>query len=159
MNRLVSYCLLLFVLWGGFGTNITAQADLLQSNSFTEDDILGVWTNSDKIVKVKIEKIGSHYFGKLVWLEKPNEPDGTPKLDKLNPDPSLRKVPFIGLRIMKDMKYRGNGVWGGGSLYDPEKGKSYGCKITMVSKDAANIRGFIGVSLLGKTEKFSRVSK
>lgn len=159
MNRLVSYCLLLFLVWSSTGQIGRTQADLLQSTSINEEDILGVWTNSDKILRVKIEKIGSHYFGKLVWLEKPNEPDGTPKLDKFNPDPALRKVPFIGLRIMKDMKYRGNGVWGGGTLYDPEKGKSYGCKITMISKDAANIRGFIGVSLLGKTEKFSRVSK
>lgn len=159
MNRLVSFCFWVFLLCGIPGQYVRAQADLLQSSSFGEDDILGVWTNSDKILKVKIEKIGSHYFGKLVWLEKPNEPDGSPKLDKHNPDPSLRKVPFIGLRIMKDMKYRGNGVWGGGTLYDPEKGKSYGCKITMTTHDAANIRGFIGVSLLGKTEKFSRVSK
>ena len=143
----------------GANFNASAQTVNLNSTTFTADDIIGIWVNSDKILKVKIEKIGSHYFGKLVWLEKPNEPDGTPKLDKNNPDVSLRKVPFIGLRVMKDMKYKGDGVWGGGTLYDPEKGKTYGCKITLVSIDIASIRGFIGLSLLGKSEKFSRVSK
>jgi uncharacterized protein (DUF2147 family) len=60
---------------------------------------------------------------------------------------------------MKDMKYKGNGVWSGGTLYDPEKGKTYGCKISLVNMNVASIRGFIGVALLGKSEKFSRVGK
>ncbi len=156
--------LVLFVFWSfftfvGVNQNLLAQSSQIKSQTFNADDIIGIWTNSDNIMKVKIEKIGSHYFGKLIWLEKPNEPDGSPKLDKFNPDPTLRKVPFIGLRVMKDIKYRGDGVWGGGTLYDPEKGKTYGCRITMVNSDVANIRGYVGVSLLGKTEKFSRVSK
>lgn len=159
MNRLViSFCLA-FLVFTGLNLQVSAQSKTLSSQTFNADDICGTWTNSDKVMKVKIEKIGSHYFGKLIWLEKPNEPDGAPKLDKHNPDPTLRKVPFIGLRVMKDMKYRGDGVWGGGTLYDPEKGKTYGCKITLVNMDEANIRGYIGVSLLGKTERFSRVDK
>ena len=159
MIRLVIFFCSVFFAFSGLNLQVSAQSTLLASETFTADDILGVWANSDNIMRVKIEKIGSHYFGKLIWLEKPNEPDGKPKLDKFNPDPNLRKVPFIGLRVMRDMVYRGDGVWGGGTLYDPEKGKSYGCKITLVSIDIANIRGYIGVSLLGKTEKFSRVSK
>jgi uncharacterized protein (DUF2147 family) len=158
MNRLViSFCLLFFG-FSGLNLQVSAQSETSNSQTFNADDIVGTWTNSDKVMRVKIEKIGSHYFGKLVWLEKPNEPDGSPKLDKHNPDPTLRKVPFIGLRVMKDMKYRGDGVWSGGTLYDPEKGKTYGCKITLSSINVANIRGYIGVSLLGKTEKFSRVN-
>lgn len=157
MNRLVISFYLVFFVFAGLNLHLNAQSNNLSSQSFNADDIVGVWANSDKIMKVKIEKIGSHYFGKLIWLEKPNEPDGSIKLDKHNPDPTLRKVPFIGLRVMKDMKYRGDGVYGGGTLYDPEKGKTYGCKITLVSIDEANIRGYIGVSLLGKTEKFTRV--
>lgn len=159
MIRLVILFITLFFTFFGLNQQAFAQSKKISSETFTADDIIGVWSNSDNIMKVKIERIGSHYFGKLIWLEKPNEPDGKPKLDKHNPDPNLRKVPFIGLRVMKDMKYKGDGVWGGGTLYDPEKGKTYGCKITLVSKDVANIRGYIGLSLLGKTEKFSRVSK
>jgi len=159
MNKLVFYFTFSFFLMAGINPVAHSQSTEINGEAFQADDIVGTWTNSDKVMKVKIEKIGSHYFGKLVWLEKPNEPDGSPKLDKHNPDPDLRKVPFIGLRVMRDMKYRGNGVWSGGTLYDPEKGKTYGCKITLVSMDQANIRGYIGVSLLGKTEKFTRVSK
>jgi uncharacterized protein (DUF2147 family) len=159
MIRLVFRFCFSFLIFSGLNHQAYSQSNQLSSESFGADDIVGTWANSDNVMKVKIEKIGSHYFGKLVWLEKPNEPDGAPKLDKHNPDVTLRKVPFIGLRVMKDMKYKGNGVWAGGTLYDPEKGKTYGCKITLVSMNVANIRGYIGLSLLGKTEKFSRVSK
>jgi uncharacterized protein (DUF2147 family) len=159
MIRLVILFCSFFLVFSSFSLNISGQSNQLSPQSYSADDIIGTWTNSDNIMRVKIEKIGSHYFGKLVWLEKPKEPDGTPKLDKHNPDPNLRTVPFIGLRVMKDMKYRGDGVYSGGTLYDPEKGKTYGCKIAMVSKDIASIRGFVGVALLGKSEKFSRVSK
>jgi len=159
MNRLVFCFTFSIFLMAGINLNVFSQSTDLKSESFEADDIVGIWSNSDNIMKVKIEKIGSHYFGKLIWLEKPNEPDGSPKLDKFNPDPDLRKVPFIGLRVMRDMKYKGDGVYSGGTLYDPEKGKTYGCRITLVSVDQANIRGYIGVSLLGKTEKFTRVSK
>lgn len=159
MIRLVILFCCSFLMFVGTSFQASAQTVKISSQSFSADDILGVWANSDKVLNVKIEKIGSHYFAKIVWLEKPNEPDGAPKLDKHNPDPTLRKVPFIGLRVMKDMKFKGDGIWSGGTLYDPEKGKTYGCKITLISKDVASIRGFIGLSLLGKSEKFSRVSK
>lgn len=159
MIRLVFLFCWSFLLFVGTSFQASAQTVKINSESFNADDILGVWANSNKVLNVKIEKIGSHYFGKIIWLEKPNEPDGAPKLDKHNPDPTLRKVPFIGLRVMKDMKFKGDGIWSGGTLYDPEKGKTYGCKITLISKDVASIRGFIGLSLLGKSEKFSRVSK
>lgn len=159
MIRLVIFISWSFLTMVGTSFQASAQSVMINSKTYGADDIIGTWMNLDKILKVKIEKIGTHYFGKLIWLEKPLEPDGTTKLDKNNPDQSLRKVPFIGLRIMKDMKYKGDGIWSGGTLYDPEKGKTYGCKITLVSIGVASIRGFIGISMLGKSENFSRVSK
>lgn len=158
MSRLVIFMSMLVLFSVKGNTIIFAQSSQVNALTFNPDDILGVWSNSDKIMNVKIEKIGSHYFGKLIWLEKPNEPNGSPKLDKNNPDPTLRRVPFIGLRVMRDIKYRGEGVWGGGSLYDPEKGKTYGCKIMMDVKNEVKIRGYIGLTLLGKSEKFYRIS-
>lgn len=127
------------------------------SDEFVADDIVGGWLNDEKTIKVQIEKIGHKFYGKLAWLEKPNRPDGTPKVDEFNPDPSLRDVPFIGLRIVKDMQYKGNGVWTGGTIYDPEHGKTYGCKITLEDRDVAYIRGYLGISLIGKSVRFDRV--
>jgi uncharacterized protein (DUF2147 family) len=148
-----------------FSQGLYAQSVLASHNSvatsaktdkFTADGVIGVWVNEDQTVKVQIEKIGSRYHGKIIWLERPNWPDGTLKKDKYNPDPALRNVPFIGLRVVKDMEYRGNGVYGGGTIYDCESGKTYGLRLTLQDMDTALLRGYIGITLLGKTVTFVR---
>lgn len=51
------------------------------------DKLTGVWEPSHGKAKVKIEKIGSKYYGKIVWLREPNDPEtNAPKMDKNNPD-------------------------------------------------------------------------
>lgn len=124
---------------------------------FVADDIVGYWMHEENVVKIRIERIGNKFYGKMVWLEKPNFADGTPKKDIHNPDPVLRDTPFIGLRIVKDLEYKGNGTWGGGTLYDPEHGKTYGCRITLVSENEAYVRGYIGFTFIGKSVRFIRV--
>ncbi|MBN1327649.1 MAG: DUF2147 domain-containing protein, partial [Candidatus Cloacimonetes bacterium] len=47
--------------------------------------------------------------------------------------------------------------WKGGTIYDPESGKTYSCTMKL-SGDQLEIRGFIGISLLGRTEVWSRIS-
>jgi uncharacterized protein (DUF2147 family) len=130
----------------------------VQSEKFGKDAILGIWINEEKSVKVRIERIGNKYHGKIIWLERPNWPDGTVKLDKFNPDQSLRERPFIGMRTVMDLTYMGRDTWGGGKLYDPEEGKTYGCKISLDQKDVATIRGYIGLTLLGRSVYFYRVN-
>jgi uncharacterized protein (DUF2147 family) len=127
------------------------------AEKYGENALAGVWSNEEKTVKIKIERIGRKFFGKIVWLEKNHFADGSVKTDKLNPDPALRSTPFIGLRTLRDMEYEGNDTWGGGSLYDPESGKIYGCRITLNNYNLALIRGYIGLRLLGKTVRFERV--
>lgn len=133
-------------------------SNLFANSVLTSESIVGTWQDEKNIMKVQIEKFGNEFFGKIVWLEKPNESDGSPKLDKHNPDKSLRHIPFIGLRILKNLVYKGDGVWGGGNIYDPEHGKSYSCKITLNDINVANIRAFIGFSFIGKSMNFTRVS-
>lgn len=145
---------------------LTSQAAFSQKNStfgassgekFGSEAILGTWSPEDNAFQVKIEKIGNKYYGKLVWLNNPTGADGQPKKDELNPDPALRGTPFLGLRTLRDMEYLGNDSWGNGTIYDPETGKTYDCKITLKDKNSANIRGFMGISILGKTINFSRI--
>lgn len=127
------------------------------------DDILGVWNTEKNQAKVEIFKCQDKYCGRLVWLKDPDYPagskegtPGTPKIDNNNPEPALRSRPVLGLSIMTDFGYVGDNVWKGGRLYDPEKGKTYSGKITLVSPSQLDLRGFIGISLLGRTSKWTR---
>jgi uncharacterized protein (DUF2147 family) len=127
------------------------------------NDIVGVWYNQEKDAKIQIDKCGDKYCGKIVWIKEPNYPQGskegtpgTPKLDNNNPDPALRSRPRLGLEIMQDFQYAGDNLWKDGKVYDPKNGKTYSGKITMVSPTELDLRGFVGVSLFGRTAKWSK---
>ncbi len=47
--------------------------------------------------------------------------------------------------------------WNGGKILDPENGKTYKCYITLEDKNKLKLRGYIGFSLIGRTEYWYRV--
>ena len=144
---------------------IAGVLPLVATSGYTAgaDDILGVWDNQEKDAKIEIFKCGEKYCGKIVWLKEPNYPEGsdeglpgTPRLDNNNPDPMQRTRPVIGLRIMHDFAYAGDDRWKGGKVYDPKNGKTYSGKMTLVSPGKLNLRGFIGISIIGRTAIWTR---
>jgi uncharacterized protein (DUF2147 family) len=62
----------------------------------------------------------------------------------------------LGLVNMWGFKYSDNNEWTGGKIYDPKNGKTYSCKISMENNNSINVRGYIGVSLIGRTDKWTR---
>lgn len=123
------------------------------------DQLVGVWEPSHGKARVKIEKIGEKYYGKIVWLKEPNdETTGEPKTDKNNPDPALRENKLRGYRILKDFTYKGDGEYADGTIYDPENGNTYSCTIKMTDENTLDIRGYIGVSAFGRTDVWKRLS-
>lgn len=123
------------------------------------DRLLGVWEPSNGRARVKIEKIGTKYYGKIVWLKEPNDPKtNLPKTDKNNPDPTLQNAPLKGYRMLKDFVYSGSDEWAEGSIYDPLNGSTYSCTIKMEDPNTLSIRGYIGVSALGRTDVWKRLA-
>ncbi len=127
------------------------------------DDILGIWNNEEKDAKIEIFKCGERYCGKIVWLREPDYPagstegkPGTPKLDHNNPDPVLRTKPIMGLQVVREFAYAGGNRWIKGTVYDPKNGKLYSGKMTLVSVTRLDLRGFIGISLIGRTATWTR---
>jgi uncharacterized protein (DUF2147 family) len=125
----------------------------------TESDrLLGVWEPSNGKARVKIEKIGNKYYGKIVWLKEPNDPaTNQPKVDSKNQDASMRTVPLKGYRMLKDFTYSGNSQWENGTIYDPENGSTYKCIIKMTDANTLDIRGYIGIEALGRTDVWKRL--
>jgi uncharacterized protein (DUF2147 family) len=117
---------------------------------------MGTWYNSTRESRIEIYKCGDKYCGKIVWLKEPNYEDGKPKIDKNNPDATLQNRPIMGLALMKDFTYDAKNVWEDGQIYDPQSGKTYSCKMTLTSKDQLEVRGYVGISLLGRTDVWTR---
>jgi len=115
------------------------------------DDIIGTWLNQEATGKITIYKEGDKYFGKLIWLRTPlDSVTGLPRTDKENPDVKLKSTPLIGLVNLKNFVFDGKEEWSGGTIYDPKNGKTYKCYIQFDSQNRLKIRGYIGVSLLGR---------
>jgi uncharacterized protein (DUF2147 family) len=122
------------------------------------DDLVGVWEPSNGKVRVKIEKLGTKYFGRIVWLRAPiDSVTNKPKVDKNNPDVALRNVPLKGFRLLKDFTFKSAGEWTEGTIYDPENGSTYSCTIKMKDKNTLDIRGYIGISAFGRTDVWKRL--
>ena len=139
-------------------TILFVSGNLLAQN-FTTDDILGYWLNEEQDGKVNIYKENGKYYGKLIWLKNPiDEETGKPKLDKHNPDDELKKRPTKGIILMSDFEYEGEGLWEEGDIYDPKSGKTYSCYMKLETMDQLKVRGFIGISLIGRTTYWTRTT-
>lgn len=132
---------------------------MISGQAINSDDILGVWLNEDKDAHVEIYKEGDKYFGKIVWLKFPiDEETGKPKVDDENPDEDLRDQPVLGLVLLKDFVFDLD-EWDSGTIYDPKNGKTYDCYMELKDDDNLKIRGYIGISLLGRTTYWSKVKE
>jgi len=120
-------------------------------------DILGSWNTDGGDSRLELYKCDEQICGKIVWLKVPSYidsydgPVGETKIDRKNPDPALRGRPILGLQVMKGLTARSNYRWDKGICYDPESGRSYKCKMQLISPDRLDLRGYIGISLIGRT--------
>lgn len=121
------------------------------------DALLGVWLTASGKAHVKITKSGNYFYGRIVWLKEPLDENNKPKVDKNNPDANARNTPIMGIKLLSGFEYTGDKTWEEGTIYDPENGKTYQCKITQTNNNALNIRGFIGISMIGRTDIWTRV--
>ena len=124
------------------------------------DALVGYWQNGEGTGHIKIEKIGTKYYGKIVWLKEPNDKEtGKPKVDKKNPNKDMRNTPILGYRVLRDFVFQGDNKWKEGMIYDPKKGEDYKCNITLVNANTLDVRGFVGISLIGRTDTWKRIDK
>lgn len=115
------------------------------------DNLLGTYMTSEQDGMIEIFKKDNKYFGKLIWTKTPG------KLDDHNPDAKQKADKLVGKEILKNFDFDGKTTWHNGTIYDPKNGKTYNCKITRDDKGNLNVRGFIGISLIGRTAFWIKV--
>jgi len=120
------------------------------------DELMGIWLNHEKDAHVKIYKCGDEYCGKIVWMKEPEE-FGAPKKDKNNPEDSLKSRPVKGLDILVGFNFDNNKKWEDGTIYNPRDGKTYSCYLKILDDGQLKVRGFVGISIIGKTNYWTRI--
>lgn len=122
-------------------------------------DVLGTWktiddeTGQPKSIVEIYEKSGKIY-GKVIEI-----------LDTVHKNDLCTSCsgedankPILGLIVIKGLTREGK-EYNSGKILDPKNGKLYQCFITLVGNERLKVRGYIGISLLGRTQYWQRVKK
>lgn len=127
--------------------------------SAQSDPAYGYWLVESKRAVVRIEACdGSpdRACGEIVWLAEPLDSVGQPRLDVNNPEPALKSRQLCGLAMIGDFVRAKRGVWEDGFIYDPTEGETYSAWMEVQKDGALKVRGYIGVSLLGRSQIWTR---
>jgi uncharacterized protein (DUF2147 family) len=116
----------------------------------------GVWVNGDGDGWIELAIRDDELTGTIVGSPDDPEHRNPSRLDTENPDPALRSRPVRGLVIMTGFRYEGDGEWTGGRIYDPNSGNTYKGTIRVQDADTLKLRGYVGISLLGRTDTWTR---
>ncbi|MDO8316524.1 MAG: DUF2147 domain-containing protein [Flavobacterium sp.] len=119
--------------------------------------VIGKWkTIDDETGKAKsiveiYEKSGKIYGKVIDILEEENK-----KRVCTNCSGNDKNKPILGMTVIKGLSKEGS-QYTNGKILDPKNGKLYKCYITLETKDKLKVRGYIGISLLGRTQYWYRV--
>lgn len=124
--------------------------------SMQAQSIVGKWkTIDDQTGKAKsvveITEKNGVYYGKVIEILSENKDAICDKC------PADRKgKPIKGLTIINGMKKEGT-EFSGGKILDPVSGKEYKCIIKLNGANKLDVRGYVGISALGRTQTWTRM--
>jgi uncharacterized protein (DUF2147 family) len=116
----------------------------------------GTWTTIDdktgeKRAVVQVSDSGGSLSGTIVKVFP--QPGDTGMCHNCSGAFKDKKV--VGLNFLWGLKADGDNEWSGGSILDPKTGKIYKAKVTLKG-NKLYVRGYMGVSLLGRTQVWVR---
>jgi uncharacterized protein (DUF2147 family) len=145
-----------------FAALVVASLVVGASSASAQGTPVGTWKQYDDRKGdvrsiVRIEASGNELVGSILKVfPRPGEP-ADPKCEKCPDD--FKDKPVVGLRFLWGLTGSGR-AWDGGRILDPDEGKIYRVKLRL-SEDGKtlDVRGFIGVSLFGRTQHWVRTTE
>ena len=123
----------------------------------TQAQVTGKWKTIDDETKeaksiVEVYEKDGKIYGKVVEILNPSKKDSKCQ----NCKGEDKDKPILGLTIIKGLKKDGN-EYTDGDILDPQKGKLYSCTIKLDGNDKLSVRGYMGISLIGRSQTWYRV--
>ncbi|MBK9225224.1 MAG: DUF2147 domain-containing protein [Flavobacterium sp.] len=136
---------------------ITSIAMMLVSTLHFSQSVVGKWKTIDDetgkaISVVEIYEKGGKIYGKVHDIIDPKDRN---KICS-NCTGEDKDKPIMGLTVIKGLVKDG-AEYNSGKILDPKYGRLYKCFITLESKDKLKVRGYIGISLFGRTQYWHRI--
>lgn len=139
MKKLLSLLIALIITYSGYSQSIFGKW-----NSFNED------TNEIESV-IEVYKKDNKAYAKIVEITDPERKDAT--CIKCKGKRKNQKI--LGMDILTGLK-KDDDEWSGGKILDPKNGKEYKCYIKLKDPNTLKLRGYIGISLIGRTAIWKR---
>ncbi|CAG2141560.1 DUF2147 domain-containing protein [Cupriavidus plantarum] len=128
--------------------------------AFAQATPAGMWKTIDDATGkprglIEITEKDGVYSGKLVRSLVESTDTKVKVCDKCTD--SRKDQPIMGMTLLTGLRKTGDNDWSGGEILDPETGKLYKCKMSLADDGRKlNVRGFIGISLIGRTQTWER---
>ena len=122
----------------------------------------GLWKTIDDGTKqekslVRIVESGGVFTGRVEKILDPEAPKDAVCKDCTD---ERKDKPIVGMTIIRNMKPNADdkALFDGGDILDPKDGKIYKSRMKLVEGGAKlDVRGYIGVPMLGRTQTWTRV--
>lgn len=139
MKKLLSLLIALIITYSGYSQSIFGKW-----NSFNED------TNEIESV-IEVYKKDGKAYAKIIEIRDPERKDAT--CIKCKGKRKNKKI--LGMDILTGLE-EDDDEWSGGKILDPKNGKEYKCYIKLKDANTLKLRGYIGISLIGRTAIWKR---
>jgi len=138
-----------------------AAAALNGTVAFAQTDpVVGHWTTIDDKTHqpksiIRIDLVDQKLQGTIVKIFTAPGERADPVCEQCKDH--RKDKPIIGMTIMTGLKKSSNTSWDGGEILDPNNGSIYKVKLSLMpDAKALDVRGYIGVPMLGRTQTWVR---
>lgn len=141
-----------------FNKILILPAVLLSSTLAAAMSPEGLWSTTDDAGKkraiIKVTQSNNKLEATIVKIFK--EPGDTGICSRC--PGAFKDKPILGMKFAWGLVPTGQYSWGDGHILDPQTGKIYRAKMQLENENSLKVRGYFGVSLLGRTKIWHRES-
>lgn len=112
----------------------------------------GYWLTENQRSVIEMKDCDDGICGHVYWIT-----DGGLEFDEFNPDEILKSRPICDLKVLWGFQSDGDGKWDDGEIYKADEGETFSGEIKQLSENQLKVRGYIGISLLGRSQVWTRV--
>lgn len=125
---------------------VLAVAILAPAPAAADGRVVGEWITQAQSARVAIAPCSRDpalLCGRIAWLARPLGVDGAPASDRKNPNPALRTRPLLGVELIRGFRPADAGKWRGGTIYDPDSGRTYDAQLRLTGPDTLEVKGCV----------------
>ncbi len=149
------------LLVNAYSVNIDCSKNIskFSNKQSNEDAILGKWMALENNLEVQVYKQDNNFRAKIIWFKMDDTTVSINTiLDEKNPNPDLRKRKWLGMEVLRNLKYDSkDNEWEGGIIYDAKHGREWDSVVWINSRGLLKVKGYWVFRWISQTLTFKKV--